>query len=159
MLDNAHMMISGDDGVSLREQFRETIAERADFDILLGYFNRMEVEGGECLIRQGDPSDDLFLIEKGQVTAHLEVADRKALRLRTIRAGAIVGELGMILGEERSATVIADRHSTVYRLTKEALLKMESEQPDVAVSFHRFITHLVAERLSNTDKAIKLILD
>ena len=39
------------------------------------------------------------------------------------------------------------------------LRRMESEAPEVAVAFHRFITRLVAERLVMTDKTIEVLMD
>ena len=74
-------------------------------------------------------------------------------------AGTIVGELGLILGEPRSASVVANRASTVYRLTQKALSSMQEKDPDIAISFHNFLMHLLAERLVNTDKAIQTLLE
>ena len=76
-----------------------------------------------------------------------------------MRAGAIVGEIGLILDEPRSATVIADKSSTVYRLSAQSLGRMQEERPVVAVAFHKFLGRLLAERLANTDRAIRLLLD
>ena len=94
-----------------------------------------------------------------QVTAKLEMATDKDHRLRTMCAGAIVGELGMILNEPRTATVVADRDSIIYRLSKEDLGRMEEEAPDLAVAFLEFITHLVSERLANASRAIRVLLE
>ena len=74
-------------------------------------------------------------------------------------AGAIVGELGMILDQPRMATIVADRPTVAYRLNRDALKAMEDNDPEVAVSFHQFITYLVAERLVNNALAMRLLLD
>lgn len=145
--------------LTLRDQLRPDFVERINFDTLLTYFERMEVDEGEVLIREGDASDSMYLIERGQVTAKLEMATDKDHRLRTMCAGAVVGELGMILDEPRVATVVADRKSVIYRLSKDSLGRMEKESPALAVAFLEFITHLVAERLANTSRAIRLILE
>ena len=145
--------------MSLREQLKDTYPHPIDLDRLLSYFERLEVKKDQVLIREGDEPDDLFLIESGQVTAKLELADAADHRLRTMCAGAVIGELGMILHEPRTATVVADRDSVIYRLSTEALEQMEEKDADVAVWFHQFMTHLLADRLSNTSRAIRLLLD
>ena len=97
-------------------------------------------------------------IESGEVTAQLTRHDGREIRLRTICAGTIVGELGLILNEPRTASVIAECPSVVYRLSKDALERMQVEDSRMAISFHRFLTHLLAERLTKTDRAIQTVL-
>jgi SulP family sulfate permease len=159
MLAAGNMAATEYEKQTLREHMSEEMAQNIDFDRLLGYFERIEVDAGHALIQQGDEPDDLYLIERGQVTAKLELGSDKAHRLRTMCAGAIVGELGMILDQPRVATVVADRPTVAYRLTRDALTHMEENDPEVAVTFHQFITYLVSERLVNTNLTMRLLLD
>ena len=159
MLARENMAASEYEKLTLKDQLSENFTTGINLDKLLSYFDRVEVEAGHALIRQGDEPDDLYLIERGQVTAKLELGSDKTHRLRTMCAGAIVGELGMILNQPRMATIVADRPTVAYRLNREALKAMEDNDPGVAVSFHQFITHLVAERLANNGSAMRLLLD
>ena len=158
VLEKNALPVAEYDSVTLKEQLGEEVAERINLDTLLGYFERLELDSGSVLIEEGAAADDLFLIESGQVTAKLEF-DGGEHRLRTMRAGAVVGELGMILEEPRTATVVADRATVAYRLTRHALRAMEAEQPAVAMAFHHFLTRLISERLANTNQTVKLLLD
>ena len=63
------------------------IAENEREDNLLKYFERLDVGMGYYLMRQGDPPEDLYFIESGQVTAQLEYPDRPPLRLETMSSG------------------------------------------------------------------------
>ena len=69
---------------------------------LMQYFELRHMPAGEVLLGQGDPSDALYWIERGQVSALLELSDGQQLRLRTMGAGTMVGELGLYL-ERRSS--------------------------------------------------------
>jgi SulP family sulfate permease len=113
----------------------------------ISYMERLELGVGDYLMRQGAAADDLFFIESGQVTAQLESPDRPPMRLETMRGGRAVGELGFYMGIPRSADVIADRPSVVYRLTTDSLARMEKEDPEAANAIHRVIVNLVGERM------------
>jgi len=89
----------------------EAFLSSRDREAVLAYFERVETRAGETLIAQGDPADALYLLERGQLTARLETNGQQ-LRLRTFQAGAIVGEIGLILGGERTADVVADEALT-----------------------------------------------
>lgn len=161
ILEREHISASEYDNIELHDQLRENFPENFDLDKLLSYFERLEVEENYCLMHQNDPAEDLFLIEKGQVTAKLvlDKGEGKEIRLRTMCPGTIVGEVGLILNEPRSATVVTDRPSTIYRLSAESLKRMDENDPDIAVAFHNFITRLIAERLANANKTIQSILE
>ena len=106
-------------------QSREAFPSDFDLKKLLGYFERMEVEEGYALMHQGKPSDELYLIVEGQVTAVVRSNKDETIRLRTLHAETIVGEIGLILDERRSATVTVNRPSVLYRLTSSSLSNAE----------------------------------
>jgi len=116
---------------------------------LLPYLERCEMAPGTHLIVQGDAPDSLFFIESGQITAQLEYPDREPVRLETMGSGRVVGEIGFYLGQARTASVVADVPSIVYRLSRETLTRMEHESPETASALHRVIVHLLSERLTH----------
>jgi CRP/FNR family transcriptional regulator, cyclic AMP receptor protein len=63
-------------------------------------------EPDEVLFRQGDPSDFAFLILAGSADV-LRDAGEDAIVLGTVHAGEFVGEMGVLEGRPRSATVRA----------------------------------------------------
>ncbi len=116
---------------------------------LLHYFERQEMVAGDTLIQQGDRPDALYFIETGQVTAQMEQDGREPVRFQTMRSGHIVGEIGFYLGQERTAAVVVDKPGVVYRLSVDALHRMEQEAPDIAAAFHQIMSHLMAERVTH----------
>jgi SulP family sulfate permease len=73
--------------------------------------------------------------------------------------GTVVGEVSAYLGRKRTASVVSDQPSTVYRLTKEALERMEREAPDLAAALHRSFARLLAERLTDLTATVGDLLD
>ena len=150
----------------LEKSFPETV----EVVRIMGYLEKREVEEGYCLMRQGEASDGLYFIESGQVIAQLspdeilqdesvksESGNGGTVRLRAMRPGSVVGEVGMYLGIPRTASVFANKPSTLYFLSSEALMKMEENDPALASAFHQFIARLLAERLSDNSRTIQAL--
>jgi sulfate permease, SulP family len=110
-------------------------------------------------MHQGEAPTEMYFVEAGLVTAQLEFPDGQIVRLRSIRGGATVGEIGLYLGTVRTAAVVAARTSSVYRLSAEALQQMRAQDPEVAALLHEWIARLLAERLSENVRTIEALLD
>lgn len=67
--------------------------------------------------------------------AYVERNDGSRIRLRSMSAGAILGEMGVYTGGPRTASVVADQACIVHRLTDGALQRMNAEQPSWAHVF------------------------
>ena len=78
---------------------------------------------GEILIAQGREGGDLFVLESGQL-----VVERDGVAIATISSpNAVVGEMSVVLGTLNSATVKADRTTTV-RVIQDARKYLEQDQ-------------------------------
>lgn len=144
---------------TIERQLKRAIPDLKDVKRLTKYLEKKEVKEGEYLMHQGDQPDEMYFIESGLVSAQLELPDGKILRLRSMRGGTTVGEMGMYLGNTRTASVVADRISIVYRLSKDILKKMEKKDPEVAALLHQWIASLLAERLADNNRTIEALLD
>ncbi len=142
---------------TLQEQLEELLNGSVDIANLLKYFEQQLVDAGHYLMKQGDPPDDLFFIESGQVTARLEISGSEPIRLETMRGGRVVGEIGFYLGQARTASVVADEPSVIYRLSSSSLQDMEKRDPEVASIFHQIIVHLLAERAAHLINAVEAL--
>jgi SulP family sulfate permease len=156
-----HAEVGEDEGeaISLRRELAAHCRRELELSMLMEYFERSEVEAGVTLLEQGDVSNDLLYLEAGQVTVWLGLGGGRKARLRSMRAGTVVGELGMVLGERRTATVTTDGPSIVYRLSTEALERMREEHPELAAAFHEFLIKLLAERLVHSNRALQALTD
>ena len=143
----------------IEQQLKRAIPELEDPRKLTNYFEVLELQEGACLIHQGDEATEMYFVESGLVSAQLELPDGKILRLRSMRGGTTVGEIGMYLGEKRTASVVADRPSIVHRLSKNALTEMEKKDPEIAALLHRWIASLLAERLADNNRTIEALLE
>jgi SulP family sulfate permease len=101
---------------------------------LLKYLESLHLAAGEYLIHQGEDSNDLYFVEAGQVTVLLNMPDGKQMRFRTAGAGTLMGEVSFYRGIPRTASVIADEATIVYKLTRSALETMQEHDPKIAAA-------------------------
>ena len=81
------------------------------------------VLAGEWLIREGDDADDLFVVLRGRLRAVAD-ADGDPRTLRVLGPGAAIGELGLLTGAPRSASVQAVRDSTLLQLGRDRFIEL-----------------------------------
>jgi SulP family sulfate permease len=143
---------------TLRAQLEDGGFPQQSTDCLMRFLERLPLEAGEYLVRQGDESYDLYFVEKGEVSIHLELEGNRRARLRTIGPGSVVGELGFWVGSKRTASVIADSPTVAYRLTQAALAEMRTTEPELVTAFQDFMVRLLAERLVATTHTLETVL-
>jgi putative ABC transport system ATP-binding protein len=74
----------------------------------------VDIAKGQVLFRQGEPSDLVYVVQQGKLEVLLERTDHTQEVVATVGPGQHVGELGPLLGLQRSATV---RAATASKLT------------------------------------------
>ena len=143
--------------LTMMKQLEEALPPSVSAAHLMTYFEEKKAEQGEYLIRQGEESA-LYFVESGQVTVQLEGGDGKITRLRTMRSGTVVGELGFYLRQKASASVIADEPCTLFYLPAKKLEEMEKDAPEIASALHKFIAGILSERLIDTNDALQALI-
>jgi len=139
----------GDDAAmrSAEEWLSREIGGRDLFGRLASYLERMEIAAGETLFAQGAAAEELFLLYTGRVTVLLGLASGAELRLRSIAGPTVIGEMGLYRTQPRGASVRTDTACALFRLSAQALARMEADDPALAYAFHKFIVRILAERL------------
>jgi len=78
-----------------------------------------QVGGGQLLFRQGDPADSWYTVAHGRLSIELDEKGGGTRAVRELGPGESVGELSLLAGIPRTATVRAVRDSTLIRLSAE----------------------------------------
>jgi sulfate permease, SulP family len=125
---------------------------------LLRQLDCRELQPGEYLIRIGDPSRGIFFLESGRLTAQLEYGDGRIVRLRSMRAGAIIGEIGFYTEQAASASVVANEPSCVRYLPAETLVQFAAVEPESVARFHRALARLASERLLDATATVRTLM-
>jgi SulP family sulfate permease len=143
----------------LTQQLAKLFQSEDDLPRLMKYFEPLQTPAGHYLFKQGESANGIYFVEFGQVTVLLERSDGRPTRLRTMGSGTIIGEMAFYTSAPRSASVVTDWSSRLYRLSNEALQQMEREEPQLAVIFHKFMGRLLASRLVHANKTLDVLLE
>lgn len=87
---------------------------------------------GEAMTRQGAEAHWLYLITRGDAEVRVSGEGNLSERIATLHQGGFFGEMGMMTGEPRSATVIALSDVECYRVDKEAFHDILQDRPEIA---------------------------
>jgi SulP family sulfate permease len=130
----------------------------ADMSRIAPYMERHELAVGEALFRQGEPPDSVEILASGCVAITIQDEQGRPIRLRRMMGYTVVGEMGFYRQVPRTASVIAEEPSVVYRLTREAFDRMQTQDPAAASVFHKLIIRLLSDRLEFANREIAALL-
>jgi SulP family sulfate permease len=126
-----------------------------DLTKLQGYFELRDIPQGEYLMRQGEESAEMFFIESGRIQVLLKTEDRREVRLRSMTAGTLLGEVGFYVGERRTASAFVESSARVFALTRQKLAEMERDDGKLAQALNSAVIRLLSERLAATNRLIQ----
>jgi CRP/FNR family cyclic AMP-dependent transcriptional regulator len=93
------------------------------------------VAAGEHVFRQGDPPDALYVVSTGELRAYSLGPGPTAETVHALLGpGALFGELALLDGNPRSASVLAVRDSVLLRLPRARLLALLTARPELALA-------------------------
>jgi SulP family sulfate permease len=117
---------------------------------------RIECKAGEVLFKQGAPDTDLYIVESGTLSAHIEGASGTSKRVKKFRPGSLIGELSAYLSDQRrTATVTAREDSVLYCLSADKLAHME-DKLELAVCIHELVAKSLAERVTYMNRRLMI---
>jgi len=93
---------------------------------------------GEDLLREGDGGDFFFLILEGTCSVLVVGASGSPINVASVGPGTVVGEMALLAGATRTATVRAATEVLVGRIGKGALTNLLEIRPDLLESFARY---------------------
>lgn len=123
---------------------------------IAGKLQRRVYQPGTVVVREGAPGDAMFIIREGEV----EVKKREPsigidLTIATLRDGACFGEMALLTGRPRTATVITAQTTEVYVLEKKDFQQLLGDSPSISASLNRVLAVRIEEM--NAQKGLGLI--
>src|SRR5208282_1961133 len=146
-----------DDARSVRAWWSDALGGAAHADRLAGYCRRLEVPAGQVIAREGEPAASMHFILDGRIGIVVDLGDGRMMRLRSLGRHTTIGEMGLITGRPRSATIIAEADSVLYELTAEAYERIKRDEPALSQALLGYIVSVMSERLSFANRAVGVL--
>lgn len=119
------------------QQLRDfTIFEDLSDDALMElerHCQYIELQAGETLFQQNDPSDALYLLEAGQIHITRQYPDGDEVILATAIPYYAIGDLSMLVSRPHVAAISAVTDCTLIAIERQAFFEVCERFPDIAV--------------------------
>jgi ABC-type bacteriocin/lantibiotic exporter with double-glycine peptidase domain len=96
---------------------------------MLDAVDQVELATGEAAVRQGEPGETMFIVEDGRLAAYVQNGDGR-VEVGRIRTGEFFGEVSLLLGGVRTATVEALEPSKLLVLGQETFHWLLEQHPE-----------------------------
>ncbi len=145
---------------SLEEEARESLATT---------MKRRFYKAGGDLIRQGDEGDSMFILFEGLVAVVID-RDGEEVKVAQMEPGSFFGEMSLLTGDPRSATIRGLTDTVAFEITRDDLDSVLKQLPEVAETLSRAVAkHQLAdsareemsaqEREAQTENAARQIVN
>jgi CRP-like cAMP-binding protein len=117
------------------------------------HYPRKHVPAGTILFYEGDPGTNMYLIVDGSLQVSKRLVEGSEKVLGTLGSGQYVGEMSLLTGAKRSATVQAVMDAQVIEIDRDAFLELLHHQPQLGLDIMRQMAH----RLEHTNEEVVLL--
>jgi CRP-like cAMP-binding protein len=131
--------------------------EDAHLAELTGLISHWQAPAGATLFRQGDPGDALLVLTEGKLEVTARVGSAPERLLGEIEPGQIVGEMSLLVGGPRTASVRAVERSAGVSVTREAFEFLRAQLRPVALELVQRVGETALRRLH--DRYLRLAGD
>jgi hypothetical protein len=113
---------------------------------LLGRADAVQLGAGELLFRQGDPGEAMYFVLMGELAVAID-----GRQVAQVEQGGLFGEMSMLQGNKRSATLTAEADSV---LLKVGAAQLQNADADFRAVFFELLTRTLIARLKTANQRI-----
>lgn len=111
---------------------------QAALERLLGSTSVRSFRADEAIVREGELGSSLFLIENGSVSVVTADPNGQPMVLAELGPGEFFGEVAVLTGRPRTATIVAREAVTLIEIAREDLEEIVADHPEVRDVLERF---------------------
>ncbi len=122
-----------------------------ELEILVPNTHVHQFGAGETLMHQGEVGDYFHILRRGKVKIVANAGNGGSIHIRDLDAPAFFGEISLLTGEPRNASVVARSDVEVLELNREAFIHLFHARPDALNQ----VSEVVARRISETRERVQ----
>jgi hypothetical protein len=112
---------------------------------VIGGLNLITFERGQVILREGEPGNSLFMLTSGTVKAFVK-KEGKQVPIAELEEGAFFGEVSILTGRPRTATIVAKEHCELLELDRTTLDAITQTHPHVRDVLQEFANQRVPKK-------------
>lgn len=121
-----------------------------EFRRFVNYFILHHFDEETIIVKEGDPGNSLFIIVRGEVRVITQDSKKREMVLSILREGDLFGEIALLTGKPRTATVITNMATELLELSRSDYNKLISKHPrikKVVEALHQARAHKTVEAM------------
>jgi len=121
--------------ISLYERLEEVELQRVAEEM-----ERLQLSPGETLFRRNEEGSSLFILIEGLLNVQIDLkGDGTEQTVGQLSPGDFFGEMSLLTGEPRSATIQAQTNVVVYEIYRPTIIRLIEERPEISESMSRAV--------------------
>ena len=125
-----------------------------DLKVVASRCNMIEVEKGELVFKEGDKGDYMCFVAAGMLDVIKQSEAGKSAPITTLTRGRSIGEISLIDDYLRSATVRANKKSSLITLSKSNFEGILEHHPQVGIKLLKGLTRILSLSLRKTSSQL-----
>ena len=121
-----------------------------------GSVRPLTLKAGELLFSQGDPGETLYLIESGRLKVYAQGPNEQEILLDIVSEGHVIGELALLDGKPRSASVLALEDSDLLALDREPFMAHLHQSAETAIRLLIHLAEMLRQRVLETETSSEI---
>jgi serine phosphatase RsbU (regulator of sigma subunit) len=118
-----------------------------ELDRIMAQLEVVNLKSGEILFRQGDPGENMYIVVSGDLEILMAPDTDNELILNRVPQGEYIGEMSLVTGAPRTASVRANGDVVLLSMSRAQLLDLLHDHPQMASTMVNVLSH----RLDNTN--------
>lgn len=120
-----------------------------ELDRILAQLEVVKLRAGEILFREGDTGENMYIVVSGDLEILKAPDTDDELILNRVPQGEYIGEMSLITGAPRTASVRAHGDVVLLSMSRAHLMGLLQDHPHLAST----MVHVLSQRLDNTNAA------
>jgi hypothetical protein len=130
--------------------------KREELVALIGGLRLLAFEPGQIIVAEGESGASLFVLTSGTVRAYVRNAALQQVQVRRLKEGDFFGEISVLSGGARTATITAASRCELLELDKPALDRISETHPHVREVLQQFHDQRKDNTLETLSRAVRI---
>lgn len=143
-----------DEVASLQRWLETRFEDKVAADHLFKALELQEFEDGEVICRQGDDANEIYFLDRGRIDVVSHDVPGQPFRIYSYMRHTMLGEMGFVRRETRSADLIARGKTVVYALSRDTYAKLEADRDPAIDALLELVSVTLSDRIISANRTI-----